>query len=428
MHADEAILADKFGTLLEQGRFEYDPRDYHGPVLEYATLVSAWLSGRHTYRDLDERVLRIVPAAAGVAVALSPLLLAGVIGPMAAVSAGLLIAISAPMVFYSRDYIPEMLLALFTAVFVAQAARGKWIAAGLFAGLAVCTKETAVIAIAAGLLAFARPRWDDLLRFSIPFAAAPLLLLGPADIGGAAVSYWNRAGSVASHVHPWHYYLLLLVKGAPAVLIGAVAAAAMTWWKSANRRWAVYAGVVIAVYSAIPYKTPWCVVSMLWALAVLAGCAVRDMGERGARWGAVAFGLLAAASVVVGPKTELWGYAETTPDVFRIAASVRRFAPDTQTRIGVYTTENLWPLPWYLRMYPNARWSRQGPGAGSGRPPAIVLVTPELESQLTRALYESPPPGERELYVPMFPQPVEIRRGVEISGYVAKSVYDGAAE
>ena len=31
MHADEAILADKFGTLLETGRWRYDPGDYHGP-------------------------------------------------------------------------------------------------------------------------------------------------------------------------------------------------------------------------------------------------------------------------------------------------------------------------------------------------------------------------------------------------------------
>ena len=33
MHADEAVLADKFGGLLDTGSFRYDPQDYHGPAL-----------------------------------------------------------------------------------------------------------------------------------------------------------------------------------------------------------------------------------------------------------------------------------------------------------------------------------------------------------------------------------------------------------
>ena len=53
MHADEAILADKFGTLLATGRYDYDPRDYHGPMLAYCTLPSAYLSGRTSYDAID---------------------------------------------------------------------------------------------------------------------------------------------------------------------------------------------------------------------------------------------------------------------------------------------------------------------------------------------------------------------------------------
>jgi predicted membrane-bound mannosyltransferase len=39
MHCDEAVHADKFGTLLEQGRYEYSTVDYHGPTLYYMALV-----------------------------------------------------------------------------------------------------------------------------------------------------------------------------------------------------------------------------------------------------------------------------------------------------------------------------------------------------------------------------------------------------
>ena len=32
MHADEAVHAAKLGRLIEQGRYEYDPAEYHGPT------------------------------------------------------------------------------------------------------------------------------------------------------------------------------------------------------------------------------------------------------------------------------------------------------------------------------------------------------------------------------------------------------------
>src|SRR5262245_9706296 len=104
MHADEAILADKFGDLLSRGTYRYDPHDYHGPVLPYLTLVPAHLIGRTTYSVLRESTLRIVPAAAGILLALSPLLLAPAIGAPAALWAAAMLAVSPAMVFYGRYY------------------------------------------------------------------------------------------------------------------------------------------------------------------------------------------------------------------------------------------------------------------------------------------------------------------------------------
>ncbi|MCB0293433.1 MAG: hypothetical protein KDH97_24480, partial [Calditrichaeota bacterium] len=43
MHTDEAVHAVKFGALLEEGFYEYDPFEYHGPTLNYFTLIPAWL-------------------------------------------------------------------------------------------------------------------------------------------------------------------------------------------------------------------------------------------------------------------------------------------------------------------------------------------------------------------------------------------------
>ena len=45
MHADEAVHADKLGTLLEQGRYQYSTTDFHGPTLYYVTLIAARAQG-----------------------------------------------------------------------------------------------------------------------------------------------------------------------------------------------------------------------------------------------------------------------------------------------------------------------------------------------------------------------------------------------
>ena len=42
MHGDEAVHAIKFGSLLEQGSYTYDPDEYHGPTLNYLSLIPAW--------------------------------------------------------------------------------------------------------------------------------------------------------------------------------------------------------------------------------------------------------------------------------------------------------------------------------------------------------------------------------------------------
>src|ERR1051325_719100 len=112
MHADEAILADKFGTLLATGKYPYDPREYHGPVLAYLAWIPAHLTGRASYAVLTETTLRLAPAIAGVLLALSALLLAPAIGGTAAIAASALLAVSPVMVYYSRYFIPEIPLAL----------------------------------------------------------------------------------------------------------------------------------------------------------------------------------------------------------------------------------------------------------------------------------------------------------------------------
>jgi uncharacterized protein (TIGR03663 family) len=162
MHADEAVHADKLGTLLEGGGYAYDPSEYHGPTLYYLTLPSAWLEGARRYVEVDEVTLRAVPAVLGVGLVAAHLGAGAFLGTAGAVVAALLAAISPAMVFYSRYYIHETPLVLWS--FGALLAAGWYVrrpgpapalVAGACAGLLHATKETAPLALGSLLGALA---------------------------------------------------------------------------------------------------------------------------------------------------------------------------------------------------------------------------------------------------------------------------------
>ncbi len=242
MHHDEANQALKFGALLERGEYAYDAHDHHGPTLYYLSLPAAKLRGQATLASLDERTLRGVTATFGAAtILLLPLLSAG-IGRTAVATSAWLLALSPAMVFYSRMFIQESLLAFFTLAFViavGRAATGGGLAwsavAGVAAGLAISTKETSVIVLPAALAACAIALWslrsgsprDALARgrwlraalvgiaaaaavaalFYSSFLTAPRAVLDPFRAAGP---YFDRVVAPANHVHPWSFYLGLL--------------------------------------------------------------------------------------------------------------------------------------------------------------------------------------------------------------------------
>ena len=119
-------------------------------------------------------------------------------------------------------------------------------------------------------------------------------------------------------------------------------------------------------------------------------------------------------------------YAHTGKDVFVIAGRVEGIARahplGHSMPIQIISRENLWPLPWYLRRFSAVRWwNGVSPQAASA---PLILASPDMEPALARKLYELPPPGQRELYMNIFDRPVELRPGVELHGYAAKTLWD----
>lgn len=449
MHADEAVLADKFGTLLESGVYDYDARDYHGPALLYATLIPAGLRGIHKYADLDETTLRVVPLFFGLLLVALPLLLADVLGRAAALAAAGLMAVSPAMVFYSRYYIPEILLACFLLGVIvfgyryARTGQMRWaVAAGIFLGLAFTAKETAalaVVAMAAALAFTARKPGDYDWRVLAAGFGAGLLVFALlitsffrhpgaiADYSRAFVNYSGRGFGRGPHVHAWHYYLGLLYRAEAVIAVLAVIGAVAAWRRKDTgllRFVLCYTAVLTAVYAAIPYKTPWCVLGPLSGMVLLAGAgaAVLFRWRKIAGAGVLAAGLFQMYAAGSGP----YLYSQTGRDVYAIRDRLEALAAvhpaGRNMPVAVFSKQNLWPLPWYLRSFTSVRWWT---GVPHERPPApVLLASPDMEPALVRMIYEYPPPGERELYMNIFKQYVELRPRLELRGYVVKSLWE----
>jgi predicted membrane-bound mannosyltransferase len=196
MHGDEAVHAVKFRGLWESGVYQYDPNEYHGPMLYYATLPVVWLSCATDFADLNESTLRFVAVIFGVGLVLLLGFLRDALGGEETLCAAALTAVSPAMVFYSRYYIHELPLVFFTLLFLAgtwryaRSPRLGWaLVAGTSLGLMHATKETSVIALAAMTLALIAAviygRWRDPAHR--PFRLNLKLAHGLAALGVALV-------------------------------------------------------------------------------------------------------------------------------------------------------------------------------------------------------------------------------------------------
>lgn len=444
MHHDEANQAVKFGVLLDRGEYRYDAHDHHGPTLYYLTLPAAAIRGQKTFASLDERTLRGVTALFGAATILLLPLLAGAIGRTATTAAAWLLAVSPAMVFYSRMYIQESLFACFTLAFAVALGRLvsggglTWAAvAGLAAGLAAATKETSAIMLPAAIVSCAiawwsvgperRPRAGRLWRAALLVVAIALALAAVfyssflTNPGGvlapfrAAGTYLDRGIDPAAHAHPWHYYLRLLAYSASGglmwtealVLVLALAGAVSAWRGGFWARYFVaYVAIATAIFSVIPYKTPWNLLPFYAGAFVLAGIGVSALVHatssrvvRAALVVVLAAGMghlgwqawRAAVRYAADPRNP-YVYAQTVPDAVRMAARIRDLAAVHPDRAGMVVSviappDEQWPLPWYLRTMPHVGyWTTAADALGLKAP--VVVASLDQAPAVDQALGE----------------------------------------
>jgi len=288
---------------------------------------------------------------------------------------------------------------------------GQAVLAGVCAALMLASKETAVLHFfALAVAAFVFWTWN--LRGKYPgslsqpklvlIAAAAFLLLSAllftwfgnnwralAALLQAVPNSLARAHG-EGHQEPFWYYFRLVTSGWASGTIFILACAGL--FQSVRRRsrspygfLAFYALGIAAVYSLIPYKTPWLALNFWLPIALFAGLAIESLWRMPARYPAlrrpvravcILVGVVATALIIhdtrlrvfVSPadETNPYAYAHTSEDLLGLPVEIERLARENgiaAPNIAVIASDP-WPLPWYLRHYAEVGFWQPGQQPG----------------------------------------------------------------
>lgn len=467
MHADEATGARIMAKRMEGQGGEFNPSHYHGPLLADLTMPVCLLRGETTWGEMTKFSLRVVTAMAGLLLVLVPLAWRRRVGDLPALLAAALLACSPLLVYYSRMFIHESLLALCGMLLLGVALRWpRWGIPGVMLGLMFAAKETFVISVLAwsGALALllieqrrslSRESMLDWLQqhgrgLALSAAAALLTML---LCYTHAFTHWRGAvdavrtffiyETVEGHDKPWNYYLDLLVLpqksggvwwyGTPVVLL-AIWAYVSAWSPRLGQRQRVLIrflayGVIghLLIYSLFAYKTPW-LACLPWALTCwLAALAFCNFKER-ARW--VQVGLVLLLGVCLASQwrqTKLanvrlhsdarnpFAYVPSRPDLEALEEWLGKLRAmeggEALDRVAVLGS-GYWPLPWYLRSFEQVGyWPTTAPDDLETYP--LILSMPQQVESIGQRLEES--------HVAL---PRGLRDDVPLQMYLSRGVWD----
>lgn len=370
-------------------------------------------------------------------------------------------AIAPPAVYYSRYFVQETLLVTFTlGTFVCgqrwwQRGDLPWaLATGGCIGLMQATKASAPLFLAAAVVALlvirpSPPRSVRIRRDTLAALLAALVvaaafyssfgthLSGLRDAITTYSAVSDRAAAGTGHEKPWWYYLRLLgwhrdggllwhhLAFTALALCGAALAFRRTDPDSPSgatraallRRAFIYTLVVALVLSVTPYKTPWHLIHLVPALALLAAGAVAMLASPAITSAAITIdgateaGIAAArhfrlltSRIVAGfifiavgqtlvSQTRLavflrpadarnpYAYVHSAPDVEKLRGLAEAALARDPAGVIRVISEEYWPLPWYFRGLDRVGYWTTPPAECDG---ALVIAS-ETQASAVRA-------------------------------------------
>jgi predicted membrane-bound mannosyltransferase len=368
----------------------------------------------------------------------------------------LMLAVSPLEVFFSRYFIMEVPFVLELALFMAacwryaKSERVIWILlAGTTLGMLHATKETFVINLGAMFLGWLGAQfWSDGFtnrnrslflslgrdRHFVRWPWLWVVLLGVTvsvmlfsgffrhwdDVGESVTTYGNylRRSGGAGHAKPWHYYLGVLLytrdyyTWSEAMVVGLALVGVFYTFTGRFQRQeerksflvflSIYAFSSLFVYSIIPYKTPWTLMSVEYALVLLAGVGVQHLfglfksplwrmicivGMVGGLYNLCAQSMFSIHDPHILPDgtspPNLRGpyvYSHTTTAAMKLVQRLRDLSvfQGKDFNAQVINVDSGWPLPWYLRDMKNIGYQTHVPETLTA---SVVVVDADLAAQ-----------------------------------------------
>ncbi len=390
-HFDEGIngwFVD--AHIIKDGFYKYDPTNYHGPLHFYVLFLSETLFGRSLWA-LRLPVVLVSIVCVWLCLRFEPL-----VGRTASRFAAMAMAVSPGFVFYGRYSIHEVWLVLFSMMFVLgllglwKFGTNKYLwSAGIGVAGMILTKETYIIHIGCAALAIpvlmvsnalnplpdakrARQTWNYLdLAMVIAVGAAAIVFFYSgtffhwSGLKGLYKAYeaWFATGQEGhGHEKPWYYWVAkLMVRYEWPALAGLALCLFCQGFKNLSVRYlAIYGVGTLAAYSIVHYKTPWCIISIIWPFLFMFGAAFLIIPPIYRRAANIIAAILLCVSLGLSIRlnyfrcttdTEPYVYVQTYNSIRKFTEPLLEMArrnPANYHLSGSIIRGSSYPLPWIL--------------------------------------------------------------------------------
>ena len=424
-HVDESVNGFFVNTLWEKGFYTYDPNNYHGPLLFYLFQISEKIFG------FGIEAFRIVSVLFLILTIFIILKSRTVLDRHASIFVALALGLSPGMIFFSRSAIHESAFVFFQVVWMIGFLKLReqldqkgllWFIIGLL-GCALL-KETFVILGLAFFLSWGwiefsphvlrlinknvllphKPCPNDiskvmLFKIGITVLFVWLILItgffhngkGITDFFVALIPWLETGVGSSGHDKPFYYWVALLWRYEWVSTLGVILSLVGLFHESWKIRFfsalALTNGII---YSFIPYKTPWCIMSILWPFVIVTGLLFEYICiANRSRYFSVAILLLVLLAIGIGHSAvvgyrlnfknytnsaEPYVYVQTKEDVTVIEDIIRekiQISPNVQNMTVWISLKDPWPLPWIFSRFPHVMY-------GDYRKARMPKIRPDL--------------------------------------------------
>ncbi|HVF70452.1 MAG TPA: flippase activity-associated protein Agl23 [Chthoniobacterales bacterium] len=389
-HFDEGINGWFVDQMVKNGFYRYDPTNYHGPLHFYILFLAQTLFGRNVW------AIRLPVVLASIFSIHLTTKFEPFVGRNVSRLAALAMAVSPGFVFYGRYSIHEVWLLLFSMLFILGllglwqkgTVNYLWCTGMGLAGM-ILTKETYIIHVGCAAIAVVvawvshkinpmketqrvRQTWTsiDLLVVAAAGLAAIIFFYSGAFLNWPGVAglfktfaAWFKTGSEgAGHEKDWWYWLMLIARYEQPILVGTVVCVVCQFFlrNLAIRYLAIYGVGTLIAYSIVKYKTPWCIISIVWPMIFTFGALLALARAEFQRAVSIGAAILLAASLWMCVRlnyfrcttdTEPYVYVQTYNDVWKLTGPLLRLAranPTYYQLVGHLIRTSTYPLPWML--------------------------------------------------------------------------------